>query len=239
MDANEFIKIEKVENPRYRNKLSPWKAEILKLRNAEMTYEQIKKFLNINGVDVSINSIALFCRKHLNADETINQRVNISPESEPRSVSVAEVAEKNISSKPVSKPVETVQKPTENPINKVDELKTTNTKPEANQATTNLSEKSIIALLTYGIAPDDVDDIDVSDPKDQKARYTKTLVHLAKKDILGINGARNTYSDKWVETARMKYEDLKAQGMDYEQMKEVLKGGITDKDINKYYYKKS
>lgn len=215
MDANEFIKIEKVENPRYRNKLSPWKAEILKLRNAEMTYEQIKKFLNINGVDVSINSIALFCRKHLNADETINQRVNISPESEPRSVSVAEVAEKNISSKPVSKPVETVQKPTENPIN-------------------NLSEKSIIALLTYGITPDDV-----IDPKDPKANYKKNLLMLAKKDSLGINGSRNAYDPKWIQTARMKYEDLKSQGMDYEQMKEVLKGGITDKDINKYYYKKS
>lgn len=63
MNVKEFIEQSKVKTL-HKGKLTPWKAEISELREAGMTYKQIQEFLSINEVNVSLKSIAVFCKKH-------------------------------------------------------------------------------------------------------------------------------------------------------------------------------
>lgn len=64
MDLEEFIKSEK-ENTRANNRLRVYKDDITKMRQASLSYKSIQKYLDLNGVTISIQAISKFVRTHI------------------------------------------------------------------------------------------------------------------------------------------------------------------------------
>lgn len=60
--TDEFIK--SIDLKKVESRLNKFKNEIFELRKSGLTYKQIKEFLKINGVDISISGLNKFYLKH-------------------------------------------------------------------------------------------------------------------------------------------------------------------------------
>lgn len=86
ISTDEYIK--SIELKKTGSKLLNFKADILDLRRSGLTYQQIKDFLKINGVSVSIPGLQKFCLKHLNNDvQTKNNKIEPAKLAVPKTVS--------------------------------------------------------------------------------------------------------------------------------------------------------
>lgn len=64
VDADEFLK--QIKPAAKRSRLGPWSADIDKLRQNGCSLEQVREFLAINGVVVSVAAISKFIKRQEN-----------------------------------------------------------------------------------------------------------------------------------------------------------------------------
>lgn len=107
--AIKFLSENKKVSNVYRGKLTPWKNEILFLRNNGMTYGKIVEYLKTQNLTVSINAVRNFCVKHIEQDDSVKNKQNNRPNLE----TTANNSQTN----------ETDSKPIEQTNNKIEEEK--------------------------------------------------------------------------------------------------------------------
>lgn len=75
MDANEYLK--KIKPAAHRSRLAPFWNEITKLRQNNCTLDQVREFLAVNGVKISIAGLSNYIKRR--GDHPLRRSTDIQP----------------------------------------------------------------------------------------------------------------------------------------------------------------
>jgi len=109
LDADEFLKtVEPAGKP---SRLKPFLPDMLKLREANYTLEQVKEFLTLNGVEISVSGIAAYLKRHDNETAKQSKTAVASPALSPPKAQPKEKKESSQSPQSKNKSAERNHRP--------------------------------------------------------------------------------------------------------------------------------